>query len=718
MGNIVVELAVAGVMVGTLYGLVAVTLTLMLRSSGILSFAHAGFALISAYLYAGMECKKATGAYQQCAPTPWLPPYAAAVVAVAASIVVALLVERLVARPLERASAASKVIATAAVLGLISGVLLQTFGPQPRYTPPQNQILPKGSFTAGGIVISWQRFSIFLVSIVVIALVGLLLRKSWFGLGVRAAGQLPDVARLMGVSPVAVSRFNWGLGGGLAGLAGVLIGPVTVVNIGTFSFLLVKAVGATLIGGLVSLPLTFVGGIGIGVAEAVVPHYWKTPGTASVATAVIVLGMLYVYGKRFAVLGYAGPTHDTAASGPVAVAVARVLCGVRDLTRLVPKPVWLVAGASALVVPFKSAYYASVGVSSLYFCLIALSILVFTGTTGSLTFMQAGFAAIGAFGLATALHHGWSFLPALGLTVAACAVTGAVIGRLSLRFRGLEFAIASVAVGAVLSEFLVTRPGIQSSVPNPVVLGRSLLDARNLYGLALVLTAIALLIVFNIRRSYWGRSLTAMQELHTRVAHFGIAPVRSEVALLALSAALAGLSGAFLGLTVISLDPFLFVPILSVTMVLAGVVGGLTTLWGPVVAGLVFGVGQEVVGRVFSGEAANAFPQIASAGLALILVVKMPGGLAAMFGWAEDVMADAPDPKPRAATVFRGLPMAPAPPVEGPLGRGGGRLARPRRLGMPRPAAARFRATSATNGARDGGSEPALAGNGRRTLGR
>src|SRR5258708_7734947 len=82
--------------------------------------------------------------------------------------------------------------------------------------------------------------------------VGLLLRRRGFGLGVRAAGQWPAVARLMGVSPVAPSRFNWALGGGLAGLAGVLIGPVTVVNIGTFSFLLVKAVGATLIGGLVS----------------------------------------------------------------------------------------------------------------------------------------------------------------------------------------------------------------------------------------------------------------------------------------------------------------------------------------------------------------------------------------------------------------------------------------------------------------------------------
>jgi sulfate-transporting ATPase len=721
MGNIVVELAVAGVMVGTLYGLVAVTLTLMLRSSGILSFAHAGFALVSAYLYAGLECKKATGSYQQCAPTPWLPPFAAAVVCIGVSIVVALLVERLVARPLERASAASKVIATAAVLGLISGVLLQVFGPQPRYTPPGNQILPQGSFDVAGIVVSWQRFTIFLISVGVISLVGLLLRKSWFGLGVRAAGQLPDVARLMGVSPVATSRFNWALGGGLAGLAGVLIGPVTVVNIGTFSFLLVKAVGATLIGGLVSLPLTFAGGIGIGVAEAVVPHFWKTPGVAAVATAVIVLGMLHLYGKRFAVLGYAGPTHHATASGPVAVAVARALCGIRDLARLVPRPVWFLVGAAVLVVPFKSAYYASVGVSSLYYCLIALSILVFTGTTGSLTFMQAGFAAIGAFGLATALHHGWSFLVALAVTVAVCGVIGGIIGRLALRFRGLEFAIASVAVGAVLSEFVVTRPGISSSVPNPAVFGRSLLDARNLYGLALVLTAVALLLVANIRRSYWGRSLTAMQELHTRVAHFGIAPVRSEVALLALSASLAGLSGAFLGLAVIALDPFLFVPVLSVTMVLAGVVGGLTTLWGPVVAGLVFGAGQEVVGRVFSGEAANAFPQIASAALALVLVVKMPGGLAATFQWADDVAANAPPPRRPVGTQFRGLPVAAGAVTDGPLnGRHGARLARPRRLGAARTAAGRL---AGANGAGEpvvgsGEAQPALAGDGQRTFGR
>jgi sulfate-transporting ATPase len=710
--NIVVDLAVAGVMVGTLYGLVAVTLTLMLRSSGILSFAHAGFALISAYLYAGFECPKAEGSSQQCAGTPFLPPVGAAVVSILIAVLTALVVERFVARPLQRASAASKVIATAAVLGLISGVLLQVYGPQPRYTPTNRQILPTGSFSVAGVDVSWQRFTIFLISVAVITLVGLLLRRSWFGLGVRAAGQLPDVARLMGVSPVAVSRFNWGLGGLLAGLAGVLIGPVTVVNIGTFSFLLVKAVGATLIGGLVSLPLTFVGGIGIGVAEGVVPHFWKTPGVAAVATAIIVLGMLLFYGKRFAVLGYAGPTQHETSSGPIAVGLAQVLCGVRDLCRLVPRGVWALVAVGTLVVPFRSAYFASVGVNSIYYALIALSIVIFTGTTGSLTFMQAGFAAIGAFGLATALHQGWNFLPALAVTVAACGVIGAFIGRLSLRFRGLEFAIASVAVGAVLSEFVVTRKGIETTMPTPELFGRSLLDSRNLYGLALILAIVAFVLVANLRRSYWGRSLTAMQEMHTRVAHFGIAPVRSEVALLATSASLAGLSGAFLGLSVISLDPFLFVPIFSVTMVLAGVVGGLSTLWGPVVAGLVFGVGQEIVGRATSGSAANAFPQIASAALALVLVVKMPGGLASAFRWAADTVARAPARTQTQPMRFRGLPVAVVGDAAPEDGRG---LSRPRRLGTRRRDRPRL-------GTPDGNGEAparpvAMAGTGKRTLG-
>lgn len=648
-----VRILVAGVMLGTLYGLVATTLTLMLRSTGILSFAHAAFALIAAYSYGGFVCPKDNVAYRPCG-SAILSPGPAAVVAVLFAVVAALIVERFIARPLSHAAPATKMIATAAVLGLTGGVLLQIFGAAPRQIPNEaaRQLLPRGNIVFGDLVIPRQNLAIFVISIALVALLGVVLRRSWFGLGVRAAGQLADVSRLMGVKPVAVSRFNWALGGLLAGLAGVLIGPLTVVNAGTFSFLLVKAVGATLIGGLVSLPLTFAGGIIIGAAEAIVPHFWHTPGARDVAIAALVVTMLVVYGKKFRTLGFAGATFSETVPSPFASAVAGPVHALRELARKVPRPLWMLCAAGLLAAPLKSTYFASIGVVAVYYGLLALSVVVITGTTGQVSFMQAGFCAIGAFGLATGVHKGWNVLVVLAAVVVVCAAIGALAGLVSLRFRGLEFAIASIALTAVLSEFVVTRPGIASAVTPPALWGRSLLEAKNLYVLMLAVAALAMVLVGNLRRSAWGRALTMMREMHSRIGHFGVPPVRSEVALLAISASLAGLAGAFLAVTITSLDPFLFVPLVSVTIVLAAVVGGTRSLWGPVITAAIFGPGQEILARVTSRQSANAFPQIASAALAIVLLVAMPDGLGSLFGWARDVVARTPARDRKAA--FRG----------------------------------------------------------------
>jgi ABC-type branched-subunit amino acid transport system permease subunit len=277
--------------------------------------------------------------------------------------------------------------------------------------------------------------------------------------------------------------------------------------------------------------------------------------------------------------------------------------------------------------------------NGLYYCLLALSIVVITGTTGQVTFMQAGFVAIGAFGLSTAVAHGWNLFLGIGASMLVAAAIAAVVGAVSLRFRGLEFAVVSIAIGAVLSEFIVTRPGVTARLADAQVFGLSMLRSRNLYGVMLVFTLIVFMVVANLRRSAWGRSLRAMREMHNAIGHFGIDPFRSEIVVLCLSAATAALAGCLFALTVSSsLDPFLFTPLLSIVIVLAAVVGGLRSLWGPVLAGILFGPGQEVVGRLLFTDRTNAFPQIASAVLALFVVIKMPNGLvsakSALKAWA------------------------------------------------------------------------------------
>ncbi len=240
--DLLTALVVAGIMVGTLYGLLGFSLTLMYRTTGVLSFAHAAFALVASYLYAGFECP-VTKATSQCGTKPVLPPIPAAITVIVMVTVLGLVVERLVIRPLEKSSSIVRSLATAGVLGLAAAAMLQIYGPVPRFVPPTRQFMPQGGFNIGGVIVDYQRTAIFAVSILLVGILAVLLRGTWFGLGIQAASQHGEAARLVGVRPVVTSRFNWGLAGALSAVAGVLVAPILAVNIGTYAYLLVTAVG-------------------------------------------------------------------------------------------------------------------------------------------------------------------------------------------------------------------------------------------------------------------------------------------------------------------------------------------------------------------------------------------------------------------------------------------------------------------------------------------
>lgn len=654
--QVLLSLIVAGVMVGTLYGLLGFTLTLMFRSTGVLSFAHAGFALVASFMYSGFACPTPHGG-AQCAAEPTLNPVPNALVSILTATVVALLLERLVIRPLQNANSAVKALATAAVLGLGSGVMLQLYGSVPRYVPPQQQLFPQGDWTIFNVVVNYQRGAIFVVSIALVAALALVLRRSWFGLGVRAAGQLPDVARLMGLRPASVSRFNWAIGGALSGLAGVLIAPITVVNIGTFSFLLVKAVGAALIGGLVSLPITFAAGIGLGVIETVLPRYWHTEGGPAVGIAVLVIGALYLNRHRLAMFNTIrrGEIELTGAPSGLSVAIARPVFMLGELVRRVPRLVWAVVFAAFLFIPVTNEYYGAVGVNVLFNAALSLSLVVVLGMSGQPSLMQMSFAGIGAYSIATGLSHGMPFLAAMGLGLFICFVLGLATGFLVLRFRGVEFAIVTLTLAALVSEFFLTNKHLKNSVESPTFFGRSLLDSNNVFLIMGLFTLVAFIAVWNLRRSFWGRSLLSLRETSRVLAHFGVDPTRMEATAFSFSAVIAGLAGIIYALIVNLFGPFQFIPLISIIAALGAVVGGVRSLAGPVLAGLMLGYGPTLVQNL-STNAANAYPQIISGLLAVIVLVKLPGGLASVFAWSRDIMTRAAEAGEDFAT-FRGRPL-------------------------------------------------------------
>jgi branched-subunit amino acid ABC-type transport system permease component len=635
--TIVVQLLIVGLMIGTLYGLLGTTLTLMFRSTGILSFAHAGFALIGAYQYSSFACPSTRGT--ECGKSTFASPWIAALACIAITTLAGLVVERVVIRPLQHADVIRKSIATAAVLGLASGLMLQLHGPQPRGVPAEQELFPSGSFTVDAVVVDNQHLGILLVSAAVMLVIAALLARSWFGLGVRAAGQRPDVVSLFGVKPATTSRFNWALGGALSGLAGVLIAPVSVVNIGTFSFLLVKAVAAALIGGLVSLPITFAGGLLLGAVEAVTPHFVDKTGSATVGITLVTLAGVVLNRRKIARLSAVGGRHSgTTGTKPVEKQLSTVIHAAATLADRLPRPAWALAGLALLWIPMHSAYYGSVGLNCVFYALLALSVLLPAGDGGQPTFLQIGFAGVAAYTSSTLQTHdvafGWAGLAAIG----AAILTGAVVGALTLRFRGAAFAILSLTFAALISDFVLNLDFMRTSAENPKLFGLDLLQSNRAFAVALGLLVVAMLLVGNFRRSALGVSFRTLRSGPGLLSTFGVDAARLELTVFTLSAGIAGAAGVVYGLLVSSFTTFQFIPLVGVIVLLAGFVGGLRSLMGPLIAGVIFGYGPTLAGHL-STKSANAFPQIASSSLALLLVVAAPDGLAGIGAWARRVVA-------------------------------------------------------------------------------
>jgi len=271
-----VEAGISGVFTGAGYALIAVTITLMYRSTGVLSFAHAAFAALSAYLYIDLVDRGLAR------------PLAAAL-AVCAATVYGLVVERVVIRPVRAADAGTLLIATLGVLTFTSSMLLWHYG----FSPVSAELLlPDRSVTIADVTVSYQKLALLGVAAVASVTLAWFLERTRFGTAVRAVAQDPEAARLHGVSLAKVARFNWGLGAALAGVVAVLIAPLQTVNVGTFTVLLAKALTATLVGGLSSLTLTFAGGLLVGVVESVAVVRSTMPGSAQAMVMVLVIVVL------------------------------------------------------------------------------------------------------------------------------------------------------------------------------------------------------------------------------------------------------------------------------------------------------------------------------------------------------------------------------------------------------------------------------------------
>jgi branched-chain amino acid transport system permease protein len=266
---------ILGLVSGTLYALIALGITLVYKSSRILNFAQAEVGTLALYWTWWIAGRNGQ---------PWA---LGALAAIAFSLVVSLLFERFVIRPMFSASRVSLAVATIGLLALMIAVEEALFAGSIKEIPPP---LSSGGFSVAGVVVSPSQELSLLVAVAIAVLLGAFLRFTDFGLGVLATADDPEAARLMGVSR---ARVSWGTAGVLSALAALLVEPsIGALAPGVFSGgLFLGGFTAALLGGLTSLPGAFVGGIAVGIIEAEVKAHLvfvSAPALQDVAMLVIV----------------------------------------------------------------------------------------------------------------------------------------------------------------------------------------------------------------------------------------------------------------------------------------------------------------------------------------------------------------------------------------------------------------------------------------------
>ncbi len=264
-----------GLAAGSLYGLMALGLVLIYKTSDVVNFGHGDMAAFSTF-----------AAFTLLVSWEWPVPLALAGTLLLA-VLLGVMVERGVLRPARnrRAPVLALVVATLGVAQVLNGTIGAVWGRQVKSLP---SLIGGPPLHWGEVIITREGVFNLGLGLALASLLFLFFRFTDLGIAMRAVAQNPTAAQLMGVSVNRVLAVAWGLGTALGAVAGVLIAPATFLEPDTMNTVLIKAFAAAVLGGFTSLPGAVVGGLALGVLENLVAGYIATELKAAFAFGLII----------------------------------------------------------------------------------------------------------------------------------------------------------------------------------------------------------------------------------------------------------------------------------------------------------------------------------------------------------------------------------------------------------------------------------------------
>jgi ABC-type branched-subunit amino acid transport system ATPase component/branched-subunit amino acid ABC-type transport system permease component len=538
---------IIGLTTGAVYGLAGVGLVLTYKTSGIFNFSYGALATVAVYVFYELNVVHHVN---------WI--LAAAITLVAVGLALGYFFERF-GRLLAGTSLVIQVVSTLGVFLLVQSLVLLVFGDTiTRYIPP---FLGTGLHQIFGVYITDAQIVTFAVAVLATVALYIALKYSRLGISMRAVVDNPELLGVAGTSPVRVRRAAWIIGTVLAAGSGILIAPLQADLNGTnLTLLVLQAFGAAAIGAFASLPLTFVGGIAIGIGEALCSKYFTSgllSGLAPTLSFVVLFAVLLLFPKRRLAAG---------------VAVKARNLGTWSAPWQIQASGGLVILIFLLFVPSFAGIHLTDWTQALAGVIAFMALGLLTRTSKQVSLCQVAFLAIGACGLShLALDHHVPWGIAVILSGLIAVPIAAVLAIPATRLSGLYLALATFGFGVLLAymfypePFMFTSNAAGLTVPRPRLSWLNLTSDKAYYYLVLVLTLIAILGVIALTRSRLGRLLAALADSPTALATGGTSTLTSQVLVFCISGFLAAVAGALGAAAQTNVNGDAYSPLLSLT---------------------------------------------------------------------------------------------------------------------------------------------------------
>jgi len=277
MFDAILEQIINGTMMGSIYVLVGLGLVLIYGVMHVLNFAHGMMFMLGGYM-AYTAFAHVTGDYGS-----------AVLLSMLSLMAIGAVLERLVFKPL-RGNLRNQVIASLALVLLIQNSVIAIWGPTGiQFKLSATEIL----VPIGGLRFSLQHILVIVVTFACMGVLFVFLKFTKFGTALRATSQNNEAATVVGINTQRMYWVSFAIGSALAALGGALIGPLFLVFPQMGDLPLVKALAGILLGGMGSIPGAVIGGLLIGITEALATLAIATDYRDAVTFVVIILILLF-----------------------------------------------------------------------------------------------------------------------------------------------------------------------------------------------------------------------------------------------------------------------------------------------------------------------------------------------------------------------------------------------------------------------------------------